>query len=545
MIYLLIVDDEQHITDWLYDLFTNQIQELELGIEFECYRAANADDALACVQQYKVDILLSDIYMPGMSGLEMLDIIHQNHPALYTIFLTGYSDFDDIYRATRSRNTRYLSKTEEDSEIIRTVCETAKQLTAEKERIDQSLLEKNMINMISHQEYMLSLLHGNYDEKSLSQSQLDWYKIPLLPEYDVLVLFNQLTDLPNSIHPATRLEYLNQMSVLFQSQFSYHYEYVLVDYRSSLLVWILQPKDQSTSFSVPQLRSTLEDFSSVCYDRLQIGLSFLIYHQPLGLSELWKPLLQLDDSIELLLGQKRGMILVYENNITQPVWPGKERTQLHTALRSLTSLQIGLEQGNRTNTELALENILPVLASFKSRYHPQAAELYFGISNILTGCINRLQIMNEIAFQISLGRLIVWSDFTTWQEAASYLENLCDTILTIKERKTPAESDVIQQITAFIDEHLGEDLSLTRIGECINYNPAYLSRLFKNITGRNISTLICERRLQKAVDLLLETNLTITQLSSLCGFGNVQYFITVFRKAHGITPQEYRTLKSE
>ena len=39
MIYLLIVDDEQHITDWLYDLFTNQIQELELGIEFECYNS--------------------------------------------------------------------------------------------------------------------------------------------------------------------------------------------------------------------------------------------------------------------------------------------------------------------------------------------------------------------------------------------------------------------------------------------------------------------------------------------------------------------------
>jgi two-component system response regulator YesN len=545
MIHLLIVDDERHIADWLYGVFSDENLPGGSAFEFECYRAYDPVDALDVFRRYKVDILLSDIYMPGMSGLEMLDVIHQTNPNCHVVFLTGYNEFDDIYRATRSRNARYLSKTEGDGEIVRAVLDAARELTAEKERIDESLLQQNMIKMLSQRELMLRLLLGEHDQSDLSAERLRWYGIPFDPARPVLLLSGRITETPDSLRPAARMEILNRMCLLFHSQFSHGYEQVQTDCRPSLLVWVLQPKNKDGAVSTPKLRSMLEDFSAACYDALKIGLSFLLYEKPIPLSELSLRFSQAEDSLGALLGQERGIILSADGKTNDALPPAVEANGLREGLRALAGLQTALEQGNREKAGRALEKILPALAGFRSRHSLQAAELYFGIANVLTACINRMRIMEEIAFQISLGRLSAWFDFASWQEAADYLRKLCDVVIGILENKLRTGGDVVERVTDFISQHLGEDLSLTRIGECVNYNPAYLSRVFKRVTGKNISAIITERRLQKAIGLLLRTNDTIAHIAALCGIENPQYFITVFRKYYGTAPQEFRMAEKQ
>ena len=103
MYRLLIVDDEYHIVDWLTELFLEQKK-----VELEIYRAYLAREALDILDQVKIDVVLSDIRMPGIDGFELADRIRDNWPEARIIFLTGYNDFDYAYRANQYQNIRYL-----------------------------------------------------------------------------------------------------------------------------------------------------------------------------------------------------------------------------------------------------------------------------------------------------------------------------------------------------------------------------------------------------------------------------------------------------
>ena len=89
MYRLLIVDDEYQIVDWLYELFRG-IPYLDLDI---C-KAYSGSEALEWLNRTKIDIVITDICMPGIDGLELADRIYKNWPFCKLIFLTGYDEFD-------------------------------------------------------------------------------------------------------------------------------------------------------------------------------------------------------------------------------------------------------------------------------------------------------------------------------------------------------------------------------------------------------------------------------------------------------------------
>ena len=116
MYNLLIVDDEPIIADSLSDLFTDYT-----GLEFEVSKAYSAKKALGILNTTRMDIVLTDIRMPGMSGIEMLEEIHGRWPQCKVIFLTGYDNFEYAYKAIEDKAFAYILKTEGDEKIIKVV----------------------------------------------------------------------------------------------------------------------------------------------------------------------------------------------------------------------------------------------------------------------------------------------------------------------------------------------------------------------------------------------------------------------------------------
>ena len=110
---LLIVDDEPYILDWLVGLFLIQ-QDDALSV----YRAADAEEALVLMQRHRIDVVLSDIMMPGLDGMEFSRQVLQRWPACKFIFLTAYDRFDYIYTAMDSGIIDYVLKTESDERIL-------------------------------------------------------------------------------------------------------------------------------------------------------------------------------------------------------------------------------------------------------------------------------------------------------------------------------------------------------------------------------------------------------------------------------------------
>lgn len=139
MYKIMVVDDEPFIADGLADLF-NQIQEPC----FEVSVAYSAQSALEQLDKIRMDIVISDIKMPKMNGIEMLAEIKERWPFCHVIFLSGYSDFDYVQSALKLGADSYLLKSQSDEAILETVFETLKAIEKEKdaEHLQQRIAEE-------------------------------------------------------------------------------------------------------------------------------------------------------------------------------------------------------------------------------------------------------------------------------------------------------------------------------------------------------------------------------------------------------------------
>ena len=116
MYRILIVDDEPIIVDGLYNLFLYYTEP-----ELEVHKAYSASQALSLLNELRIDIVLSDIKMPGMNGLEMLKEIQTRWPFCHVIFLSGYSEFEYIQSAMELGADSYVLKSQGDEAVLAAV----------------------------------------------------------------------------------------------------------------------------------------------------------------------------------------------------------------------------------------------------------------------------------------------------------------------------------------------------------------------------------------------------------------------------------------
>jgi len=171
MYNILVVDDEVEIADYLHQL----VKGLET-FEVDAYKAYSGDEALTLLGRNRMDIVLSDMKMPGLSGLDLLERINERWPHCLVIFLTGYQDFDSIYTATKMGSVQYLLKTLEDHEILDALEITIARL--EKERRTVRCIQKS-------EPY---LIHQLLEDGLLSRDENFWNRrstIELLEELGI------------------------------------------------------------------------------------------------------------------------------------------------------------------------------------------------------------------------------------------------------------------------------------------------------------------------------------------------------------------------
>lgn len=109
-----------------------------------------------------------------------------------------------------------------------------------------------------------------------------------------------------------------------------------------------------------------------------------------------------------------------------------------------------------------------------------------------------------------------------------------------QKRDLIREKKISKRIIDYIDEHYQEDMFLDKLAEEFNFNAKYLSALIKNETGQNFSTYLQNLRLNRAMDLLLHTDLGIKEIAASVGYGDQRYFHRIFKKRTGKTPSQYR-----
>lgn len=525
---LLIVDDEPNIVEGLASQF-----EQKYGDSIIIFKSFTGEHALNVLQSNKVDVILSDVRMPDIDGLELIRETERLWPRTHFIFLSGFDDFEYIHRASKFSIYRgYLLKTEGDEVVMDKVGQEI-QMCAEEMRAET---ERGRMRAFAQRAALESMLRGggSWRDFPMNAEALSLELDIRRPVFMVLGKF--------LLHQAAEgMQVLQQLNGLLAVQApGLSFELLLPE--EGTLVWLIQGKgaagrqgtkhyihavfeaiqqqiDDSCGLAVSMVIGDASDFQEILekYERLN-NIYYMIYR----------------DAGKLIIVNETDYsdVLLSKGNVLQ------ERFQFSTFIHKLG-------QQMRTGTPEMVEGLF---------------EDYFGVSGGSLQC-EHLHLEQQLtlftlllaflrengmgsAYEQALAHML--DDFlhgANRTEPGVFLEKTaafcCDLCRQRAESEAHNTEAVISRINLYIEAHIEDyNLSLTELARMIGFNPSYLSRLYRMHTGKKLSEQIDGAKLRHAQELILAGEL-VKNVAERTGFASPSAFILFFKRNTGRTPRQF------
>ena len=537
MYRLLIVDDEEIITDGLFEVFNQLIPD-----KLDVYKAYSAKEALEWLSRTRIDIVLTDIRMPGMSGLEMSEEIRMYWPRCKIVFLTGFSEFNYAYQAIQMPNVRYLLKMEGYDKIVETIREVIQEIDEAammSELLEKSQEQRIAMEHVAQGDYLRHLLQDSPTLASDIQELIrDFRKlnIDLSADCPVMLILGRLS-YPEGTSYSDQSEILTSSRVIWNSYLSEVTRHTGITVKHGDLLWFLQLSPNAevkyNEHLSRYLEGTLELIQESCRETLGLTIAYTVSGASCEWRDITRQFERLHQLQQMKIGDGISMLLIDRVNALAFDDVRDRTIRLNHRVENLAAhLEAGREERFfETFNEIA--NGIHACESLE-----QASEMYYTIALVLLSYVNRWYLLGQIN---NYGKLMRLDEHSSMKEGVQYLEKLAIRIFEVKKfDEKERSSDVIERICVHIQNHLGEDLSLVRLAELNYFNPSYLSRFFKQERGINLSEYIDNCRTVKAKELLKDEELKIREVALCVGYEAAHSFTRFFKKTTGMTPQEYR-----
>lgn len=130
--------------------------------------------------------------------------------------------------------------------------------------------------------------------------------------------------------------------------------------------------------------------------------------------------------------------------------------------------------------------------------------------------------------------------FGHFSDIIKMIEYYLSLVIDLFKQEQNASNYAVYQVEQYIRLHYGEDLTLNILADLVYLSPNYLSNTFAQVTGCTLNKYIKQVRMEKAQELLLNTNMKVTDISQMVGYPNISYFCKSFQKQYGATPEQFR-----
>jgi len=513
MYQLLIVDDECMIADLLFESLSQELEE-----ELICHKAYSARSALTIMEETTIDILLTDITMPGISGIELHKSTMQINPRCKVIFLTGFNDFSLIQYALRSESVDFILKSESNDVIYNSIRKAVKEL-------DDALHTEKM-RLLSHKQWELSLpilrerlVLALLDGEAYKREAFEEVEFPMCLDSGVQLMMarvdegSRISGTEQFKLKCTVDEYLKQDVAVFS-----------VIHGGDILWLVQSPKKE-------HIKSSMAAIQDICHKSFNTMMSFVLSESCLQYEEIFSAWYSLKQTILKLRSLSPGMLLI-ENRQNPAMNAGQNSDNIIRKINH--SIEI-LQRENYEEHIAELKSYIGNTAPDKPTRMEVALHIYLAFFSRA----NR----GGVSLDISFADFLSCGD--NWDEFTQLFEKLAEDFFT-KHNKTAFAhtNEVLGNLYRYIHENLDGDTSLNKLAEISHFNPSYLSRLFKQLTNENLTDYIGRLKYEKAVKLLTETDMRIIQISAELGFETQAYFWRFFKKYAGVGPQEFREGKN-
>ncbi|GGE01496.1 response regulator transcription factor [Paenibacillus nasutitermitis] len=524
---LLVVDDEEIA-----------IRGIVEGIDWSMlpiqniYKAYDAEEARQIFARHPVHILISDIDMPNENGIELLAWVNEHSPDTATLFLTGHADFLYAQQAIQLSSFNYLLKPI-DHDLLRD--SVGKAIESIRAQAQKDSLRKTYEVYNEQWNRQLPLLIERLWQEVLNM-RIPAAAAKLEP---LFALYSMPLDMDKSILPV--LISIEEWKQEWNARDEEIMTYALKNAAADILL-----KDRPGNM--------ISD---------QNGLIFALLYDPVE-DEMAELPLRCEEYIRKCSEYLYGVVSCY---IGEPVKAGELRacSQLLAEMERCNVGQTGavlrldafkkpksqtlmapnfhdwailIEQGKKDELKQKVVELFERLKHEQVDQNYMAGFYYGLVAAVFQLLQKRLATPTEVYLHdewkngepehVTLAGMKVWTLLFV-DTAADYLVSQGGEV-----------SLTIAKVRQFIGDNLHKDMNREMIADHVYLNPAYLSRLFRKETGQSLTDFIVDLRLTKAKKELEKTNIKISDISLSVGYTNFSHFSKLFKKATGLSPQEYR-----
>lgn len=535
MIEILLVDDESYVTESL----AKTIPWQELGVS-QVYQAASPSEALAIMEEQGIDILVTDIRMPGMSGLQLIETVRERWPNIRYMLLTGHSDFDYAKKAIQLQALDYLLKPVNDAAFIESLTTMIEGLKEEWEKADK--YHKLVYTMKSdhnvlRQNLLGELLLGKQLPLSSIKEKLLQYEVKVQKGDSAMLMSVQLgryfTGMDDNSVKLMEYAIGNIAEEVFAGP--YRVWHGKAPHEGLAIVISAPPGIDSAVFRKGVIRSLSRQFQEKVGAFLKGEIALVLsnwFTFPGELAGAYRSALsavyrtqRIDNSIlfldELEERSATGVKAIEELYKPPTLIHLLESGQWGASRDKLAAL-FGSLNGKPLTKEQLYEVFLSITNAFLYVAHKQGTDIYQLDPS-------GMDIMLDRSMMGSAEKLREWSDGMIGRLETEPSEN-----------DSSNKKHVIKQVQELVTGELGAETSVKTIADKVYLHPVYLSKIYKSETGESLGDYIIRMRMERAVYLLKSTNKKIYEITTELGYQNPQYFSKIFRKYYGMTPNEYR-----
>ncbi|MDD9269372.1 response regulator [Paenibacillus sp. GCM10023248] len=526
MLTALIVDDEPLMRMGIQ----KAINWSSYGIG-EIQTAPNGRIALQMVEERQPDLLLTDVRMPGLDGLELSRAVKERWPAIKIVIISGYDEFSYAKKSIAIGVTDYLLKPIDSKSLGQTIDKVTQEIVDERGKLREQEQLSHLLQQsvgIARQKVLKELLFGESGEKELKR-------------YEHVVGLNDSICGRNAV-ALVKINSFKEKSTLFRDGGLLHYAVQnileellrtegtgeLVDLRPGSLVLVIN-QDES---DYKKMEEFVVKAQAAVLEYLRVPTTWGFGSIASGLQGLRRSYRDADRALKLRWLYPAKRIFAFTGEEAGKAFSGNDIIQT-----IMQSLQLG-------STKAMLDEMEKLKVRFAKdcMYDPESIEaFYLKLAESLEMLLKERSREIQTDLHERVREVLYLSD--TLNEAVISLEALFqESVHTLHQHLPKPYSKVIRDVIEFLHLHYKDDISLADAANRVFLNRSYLSYLFVQETGSNFSDFLAVLRLEKAKELLAGGGMKNYEVAEAVGYKDFRHFGQMFKKHTGMTPGEFRKL---
>ena len=524
MIKLLIVDDESTTRKGLI----RNIPWRELGVH-QVEEAKDGLDALEIAASFHPDIVISDIRMPGIDGIELSTRMRELYPECRLIFLSGYSDKEYLKAAIHLGAINYVEKPINLSEVKEAV-KNAVNVCMEDQKKKQT--EKKLSNALSEsipfikQNIVSNLINRKTSaDEIINDLNLIGISLGIRDPYTVMTI-------RIIWEPDLSKENLKTVPQLFLDYLDECFEgikHICVLKDSNNIIAVLSLGNMNVREYLHKIFQNVMSAVNLCPSS-GAKLFCAVGQTISGMDQIPESYRTSVLALQSMFFHGYNEIVFYKSSTARSFIPDEGLFKAFTELLSEQKKEELLYLVEKLCSDIQKHEATPV---------GDIKNIFFRLAVILLNESDKRGFKKDKPQSASY----LWetvTNFQTLQEIKEYLiGNIEATLDNIKALE--ANGRVVYEVMRLIQKKYADsDLSVKSLAEAVFLTPTYLSFLFKKETGKTISDYIIEYRIEKSKEFLKEAQMKLFEVAGKVGYSDANYYAKAFKKMVGMTPSEFR-----